>query len=209
MNPRVSFLALSEAVQRSPLRLLRCAEAILAATVVGSVMLIFNAKVSADGFSYYGVQRRTLPVLFVGLFASIMLILKAAAQFAQQSSILLANFLRFFCIAVVGIFLTPYSVNALFEWTHKFIGVTLFVSQMVLALHLTFIKSRDGVSYVAIFIQLLGGLLALFSLPDNSLGYQFEGQVIFQMGFFILINHVVKQEERVSMETVSDTDPLA
>ncbi len=172
-------------------------------------MLIFNAKVSADGFSYYGVQRRTLPVLVVGLSVSITLILKAATQFARQSSILLANFLRFFCIAVIGIFLTPYSVNALFEWTHKFIGVVLFSAQMVLALHLAFIKSRDGVSYVAIYIQLLGGLLALFSLPDNSLGYQFEGQIIFQMGFFILINHVVKQEEQVSMGTVSGTDPSA
>jgi len=201
VNPRASLLALSEAVQQSPLRLLRCAEATLAATVAGCVALIFNAKVSTDGISYYGVQRRTLPVLVVGLLVSIPLMLKAAAQFANRSSVLLANFLRFFCIAIIGIFLTPYSVNALFEWTHKFIGVTLFSSQMLLALHLTLVKGRDAISYVAMLVQLLGGLLALFSLPHDSLGFQFEGQVIFQIGFFVLINHVLKQENYISRET--------
>jgi hypothetical protein len=102
---------------------------------------------------------------------------------------LISKLLKFFCGAAIGLLLTPYSINTYFDFVHKTIGTTLFVVQLGLSLYLAE-QVKDWPSWIAVSLEVVGGLAALLSLPHNSLGYQFEGQLIFQIGFFTLINHV-------------------
>jgi len=159
--------------------------------VIGCALLEFNDQVSIDGMSYYGVHRKTIPILVLGLLVSIIFFLKAASRFDTPGvghSISMA--LKVFVSAAIALFLTPYSVNNYFDLAHKAIGTALFLWQLTLSLDWTLGRVRDRISWLAILLEVVGGLAALLSLPTNSLGYQLEGQLLFQIGFFTLLNHV-------------------
>jgi hypothetical protein len=191
VQPKGKFLTRRQTLELSAFGHLYLAELALAMTVFGCTLLAFNETVSRDGLSYYGVHRKTIPLLFLGLSVSIVFLLRAAKGFDSPGpSHLISKSLRFFCVAAVGLLLTPYSINDYFGLAHKAIGTTLFLGQLGLSLYLTLKQARNWANWFALSLQFAGGFTALLSLPNDSLGYQFEGQVLFQLGFFALLNHV-------------------
>lgn len=77
--------------------------------VIGCTIIEFNDQVSSDGMSYYGVHRKTIPILVLGLSASIVFFLKAASRFdAPGPGHLISKALKFFSAAVMALLLTPY-----------------------------------------------------------------------------------------------------
>lgn len=170
------------------------AELTLAMTVIGCTLVEFNDAVSTDEMSYYGVHRKTIPILVLGLSLSIVFFLKAASRFdVPGAGHLISKALKFVSAAAITLVLTPYSVNTYFDLLHKTIGTTLFLGQLGLSLHWIVERSRDRIGWFAVLLQAVGGLVALLSLPHQSLGFQFEGQILFQIGFFSLLNHVSKE----------------
>ena len=83
------------------------AEFTLAMTVIGCALVEFNDAVSSDGMSYYGVHRKTIPILVLGLSLSIAFFLKAASRFdAPGAGHLISKALKFFSGAAITILLT-------------------------------------------------------------------------------------------------------
>jgi hypothetical protein len=133
---------------------------------------------------------------------SIVFLLKAAKGFdSPGTGQLISKSLKLFCGAAIGLLVTPYSINNYFDLAHKTIGTTLFLAQLGLSLYLIS-NQGDWTKWFAVSLQFVGGLAALLSLPHNSFGYQFEGQVLFQIGFFVLLNHVSKGIGRDSNQLV-------
>jgi hypothetical protein len=101
-------------------------ELTLAITVIGCTVLAFNPTVSSDGLSYYGVHRKTIPLVLLGLSVSIVFLLKAAKGFdSPGTGQLISKSLKLFCGAAIGLLVTPYSINNYFDLAHKTIGTTL------------------------------------------------------------------------------------
>ncbi|OIQ77312.1 hypothetical protein GALL_409970 [mine drainage metagenome] len=206
MYRRGRFQDFGHALGRSGVGSLYLGELALSLTVLGCIIRVFNDQVSTDGLSYYGVHRETIPILIVGLSVCMIWFLRASRQFdAPGLGHSVSKSIRIFMIAVLMIYLTPYSINNDFDLAHRTIGTLLFLWQLALSLDWTLGRARDPVSWLAIALELTGGLIALLALSVQTHGYQFEGQLIFQIGFFMLLNHVSKELRPVSKGIVSSS----
>lgn len=195
-----------QALGRSGVGSLYLGELALALTILGCMLRVFNNQVSSDGMSYYGVHRKTIPILIVGLSVCTIWFIKASRQFDVPGvGHSVSKSIRIFLAAVFMIFITPYSVNNDFDLAHRAIGTLLFLWQLALSLEWTLGRARDLVSWLAISLELTGGLIAFLALSVETHGYQFEGQLIFQIGFFLLLNHVSKELRPVSKGIASNS----
>ncbi len=101
------------------------------------------------------------------------------------------------CFRVVGagailLLLTPYTAGTFFNWAHMTIGATFFLAQMATSAYMYIKLPKDFWLSSAILVQLFGGILAMLSLPDNLLALMLQGEVLFQIGFALLVNRTLK-----------------
>ena len=178
-------------------------EAVLLLTIFVCTVIIWNSKVNVYGISYFGVKAPTLPVVALGFVGGGIMLIMASRKFPSRAPYVLVKWtLRIVSVGIVLLLLTPYTVDTFFNWTHMLLGAAIFVTELYTGGILCFRHMRDRISKWAFGIQFLGGLLAMFSLPDNMLNFMIEGEVIFQLGFMVILNHLLRTEPSMIGEPI-------
>jgi len=158
-------------------------------------------QVDAYGISYYLVHLDTFVVLALGFVGCIVALLVEARDLEGDG---LARVLRWsfraMAVLLALIMCTPYTWNTFFNWAHMTAGAMLFVLQLLLSGWLTIrYLSRKAFNWAMILLQVTGGLLAMWSLPDNGINLLLQGEVIFQAGFTLLLlyslSHLLSEAE--------------
>ncbi len=177
----------------TPRHQLVASEIVLLATVLVCTIMIWNDNVNIYGISYFGVTTPTLPVVAIGFVVGSLILITASKKLPDFAPYRLVKFtLRVVSVGIVLLLLTPYTVDTFFNWTHMILGGVIFAIEMYTGAVICFRHLPDRVSRIALGIQFLGGLLAMFSLPDHMLNFMLEGEVIFQLGFMVSLNHLLQ-----------------
>lgn len=170
-------------------------EIILLLTVMVCTIMIWNNNVNVYGISYFGVTTPTLPIVAIGFVAGSAILIMASRKlpsFAPYGLVRLT--LRVVSVGIVLLLLTPYTVDTFFNWAHMSLGAIIFAIEMYTGAVLCFRHMHDLLSKWALALQFFGGVLAMFSLPNNMLNFMLEGEVIFQLGFMVLLNHLLRTQ---------------
>jgi len=158
-------------------------------------------QVDAYGISYYLVHLDTFVILALGFIGCVVALLHEARDLPGDG---LERLLRWSFRAMAGllvaIMITPYTWNTFFNWAHMTVGAMLFVLQLALSIWLTIrYLPRKVLNWAMILLQFVGGLLAMWSLPDNGINLLIQGEVIFQAGFTLLLlysmSHLIVETE--------------
>jgi FtsH-binding integral membrane protein len=158
-------------------------------------------QVDAYGISYYLVHLDTFVILTLGFIGCVVALLLEARDLPGDG---LERLLRWSFRAMAGllvaIMITPYTWNTFFNWAHMTVGAMLFVLQLALSIWLTIrYLPRKVLNWAMILLQFVGGLLAMWSLPDNGINLLIQGEVIFQAGFTLLLlysmSHLIVETE--------------
>ncbi|MDA8385174.1 MAG: hypothetical protein M0Z88_02785 [Actinomycetota bacterium] len=167
------------------------AELAMAVTLAACMAISYGTAASTYGVSYYGVHFDTLWIIAVGFLATSYLLFRSAAAIDRDGApamVLLS--LKVLAIGLVALLVTPYTVDTFFNWTHMIIGTTVFGVQMAVGVVLAFKVLGDRLGWIGVAIQFAGGVIAALSLPDHMLNYMLQGEIVFQVGFAILLNHL-------------------
>lgn len=143
------------------------------------------------GISYFGVQWETVSLYAIGLVGVATFTRRAlrSAAFALPTPGRVRQIADGFALLVYGVILTPYPVSPVLSWLHRGFGSALFVLQLALAGRLV-VWTRDSLAAAFLLIQLIGGILATgYVLRDE--GYLVEAQLLFQLGFGVVVVRTV------------------
>lgn len=165
-----------------PIRQLMYALACLMLGIVVCVLLKPHGLLANSGISYYGTFRITLASYAIALLGSAWFTYRAGHLLLVSSLAVQRLACYSFSVLIVGIFLTPYSLNSVFDWTHTILGSILFAGQLLLTGWLT-VQSKYRPSLTCFWIlELLAGIMCAIyvRLPQ---GYLIEFQVLFQVMF--------------------------
>ncbi|MDA8262852.1 MAG: hypothetical protein M0Z47_08475 [Actinomycetota bacterium] len=183
----------------SGLRLLVGAELAMAVTLAACMAISYGKAASTYGVSYYGVHLDTLWILAVGFMTtSYLLYSSARAVDPRDPPAMVSLSLKVLAVGLIALLLTPYTVDTFFNWTHMIIGASIFGLQMAVGAVLAFKVLDDRLGWLGVAVEFGGGVLAALSLPDHMLTYMLQGEIIFQVGFAILVNHLFAGQIRSS-----------
>lgn len=169
--------------------------------LLADTLLWPTKQVDAYGISYYLVHLDTFVVLALGFIGCIVaLLLEARDLQGNGLERTLRWSFRAMAALLVAIMITPYTWNTFFNWAHMTVGAMLFVLQLLLSGWLTIrYLPRKAFNWAMILLQVTGGLLAMWSLPDNGINVLIQGEVIFQAGFTLLLlyslSHLIAEVE--------------
>ena len=144
-----------------------------------------DPTVENDGISFYGVYPPTIPLL-IGAFAAGGVGLWRSAGALGTRWPALASALRAVASGLGLLLLTPYSLNAVFNWSHMTIGVVMALVQGGITIALVRRDPRVG-TWAIFSLQLAGGLLAAVSLPAWPVAYLLQGEIVYEIGFGIAV----------------------
>lgn len=153
-----------------------------------SILLRPDSLTVNHGLSFFGVEPATiLPYAFALLLCGWFVfrtaqVLSSEPGVSQAAAIWLMALLP----PLLGILLTPYSINPTFGDLHELFGTILFLLQLVLVGWLLVVAQRDWLAYLLMAGQIIGGVVALLSL-NNSLMFEIQGQLVFQFGFTLSV----------------------
>ena len=183
----------------SGLRLLVGAELAMAVTLAACMAISYGKAASTYGVSYYGVHLDTLWILAVGFMTtSYLLYSSARAVDPRDPPAMVSLSLKVLAVGLIALLLTPYTVDTFFNWAHMIIGASIFGLQMAVGAVLAFKVLDDRLGWLGVAVEFGGGVLAALSLPDHMLTYMLQGEIIFQVGFAILVNHLFAGQIRSS-----------
>ena len=180
---------------RRSIRLLIEAQLCLIAGLGVCVIIKPHGLLADDGISYYGIYKATIVPYAFALLGAGWCTFEAARRLPSMSRRPLRLALQGFAAATVGLTLTPYSVNSLFDWAHTTLGAILFASQLILTGWLS-VKLRRQWLFVCLWaLELLAGIAcAIYVLPSS--GYLIEFQILFQLLYTIFVVLYLVRTER-------------
>ncbi len=150
--------------------------------------LLHNASVEIYGISEFGVHIDTAIPLGIGLFIASFNIWAVANHLRSKATdAAVAQSFRAISILIVLIVLTPYAIDTIFNWIHMVIGTLLFLDQLALSIHVIKVCNRETKLVLLFALEIFGGILAALSLPNHMLSYMFQGEVLFQIGFALIL----------------------
>lgn len=179
-------------------------EIVLLLSVMICTVMIWNNNLNIYGISYFGVTTPTVPIIAIGFVAGgILLILASRKIPGTPPHGLIRMTLRIVSVGLIMLLLTPYTLDTFFNWTHMAMGSMIFIIELYTGGVICFKYQRDRLSKYALAIQFLGGVIAAFSLPDNMLNLMLEGEVVFQLGFILLLNHILRTQPAAEASPLS------
>ena len=149
------------------------------------MFLLPDAIQTNDGISYYGVHIETVLPFTLGLLATAWY----SFNIVRTSKGLLSREVRFLTAAVgallVGLVVTPHTLNTFFWAMHVMLGVLLFFTQYILMTWLMVTMRRDT---TGVLLVVLTGAVTLFTgyYLSSAVGYLIFGQLLFQALFVIV-----------------------
>ncbi|MDA8373196.1 MAG: hypothetical protein M0Z91_02895 [Actinomycetota bacterium] len=185
------------------LRLLVGGELAMAVTLVACMGVSYSQAASTYGVSYYGVHLDTLWILALGFIATSYLLYRSAKSIDPASPPAGVSLsLKVLAVGLIALLLTPYTAGTFFNWTHMIIGASVFGLQMAVGAILAFKVLADRLGWLGLVIEFSGGVLAALSLPDHMLTCMLQGEIVFQVGFVIILNHLLAgQIRRIAVES--------
>ena len=150
------------------------------------------------GISNYGVNPVTIIPYSLGFLSSITFLILASNSLIKKSGrlrIQAAWLLRAAAFLQLTLLVIPDSKNSLIRYTHVGVGMTLFVSEFVIALWLILRTNLSSWNNLVITVQAIAGISAFFSL-GHSLSLEAPSQLLFQLAFMTVCIEAVKQLEK-------------
>jgi hypothetical protein len=147
-------------------------------------LLIDHSRVAEnDGISFYGVDARTLPLLFTGFVVASFGLWRTAAHFSTVNAPALTVVgLRIVSVGLFVLLATPFNRGTIMNWAHMSTGVSLAIIQAAITV-LLLSRRLTSRSVFGAALQLLGGLVAAASLPDWHFQYLLQGEILYEIGF--------------------------
>ena len=141
----------------------------------------------SEGISFYGVYHRTIVILALAFVVAAGGLWRAAGHYASLGApALIVVGVRAVALGLFVVIATPFNQGTFLNWTHMTAGVAMALVQGAITIALVRRASRL-VTWSAFSVQLAGGLLAAFSLPDWHFPYMLAGEVIYQAGFAVAL----------------------
>lgn len=147
-----------------------------------------HGLVANDGISYYGIFRHTVGPYALALMGMAFWTRRALHLAAPLSPApaYLRGMATWMAAMSVGVVLTPYSLNIVFDWAHTLLGAAVFVLQLVLGLRMLSWSGGDAWMTAFLVAQFCSGVFAaVFVLPKQ--GFLIQGQLAFQLAFGALL----------------------
>ncbi len=164
---------------------LAATQAIFFTLLAWCVAIDHSATAQTDGISFYGVYHRTIVLLALAFVAAAWGLWRAAGDYASLSAPAFTVYgVRVVALGLFVVIATPFNQGTFLNWTHMTAGVAMALVQAGITITLVRRFSRPA-SWSAFVVQLFGGLLAAFSLPDWHFPYMLAGEVIYQAGFAV------------------------
>jgi hypothetical protein len=183
-------------------RNLLTAAAVMAAGVLICIDQAPKPLDTTDGLSWFGVNRETVVVYGLTMVVTSLLLVRVAAMLSAVPELRPLRLGLLGCATLMPLMVaTPYTVDAVFNWTHMTIGAVLFVLQILVAVWLWWVRARTAAVGALLTVQVLGGVVCFSSLVDLN-DAMLYGQLVFQVAFTaciaIGIAAAVSGRERVS-----------
>ncbi|HVA69831.1 MAG TPA: hypothetical protein VNF08_00705 [Acidimicrobiales bacterium] len=172
-----------ESLQHRALRLVLATQVFFFAALAWCVILVHDHVAQNAGISYYGVHHRTVGIAVVAYVAAAIGLWRTSTLFRiGQLDPLIWLGLRVVAVVLILLLLTPYTGGPFLNWTHMTVGI--FGALIQLAISITLLRRYGSLLAILGFsIQLVGGILGAFSLPDWRFEYLLYSQIIFEFGF--------------------------
>lgn len=141
-----------------------------------------HGLIADNGISYYGTFLNTVFPYSLGILGAAYFFYRSAQEAAYPIKLCLKICSYF----MVGVCLTPYTINNFFNWAHIAVSSAVFVVELLLGLWLV-VKPKYS-AYVMLFwlLMLLSGIAsAIYLLPSK--GYLLETQLLYQASFGLLV----------------------
>ena len=140
------------------------------------------------GVSYFGTNPTTVPAYVIGLLLTGYFLVKAAHALPQHAAPFrtLSEILLILAILVVGVCLTPYSVDAVFDWAHVTASMVLFIVELGLAIWLVVGPCR-GTRAAGLLAFQVGGALIAFLSELRIVHHMLLGETLTQLAFGALL----------------------
>ncbi|MHB8827476.1 MAG: hypothetical protein ACYC5Z_07415 [Acidimicrobiales bacterium] len=169
------------------LRSLASTQAVFFVLLAWCVGIDHSALAQNEGISFYGVYHRTILLLALAFVVAAGGLWRAAGHYASLGApALIVVGVRAVALGLFVVIATPFNQGTFLNWTHMTAGVVMALVQGAITVALVRRASRL-VSWSAFSVQLAGGLLAAFSLPDWHFPYMLAGEVIYQAGFAVAL----------------------
>jgi hypothetical protein len=153
--------------------------------VIVSCIIKPHGLLANCGVSYFGIYAVTLVPYLVSLIGPAILFV-LAAQLLGNKNELMKNFLWAFAILLIGLAITPYSINSFVSALHTTFGSILFASQLLLSGIIAIeYKHHQSLTYLWIIEFIAGVMCALYITPQK--GYLIEYQAAFEIAFSTIL----------------------
>ena len=147
------------------------------------LLISHSATTEHDGISYFSVRADTLPIIVLG-YGSVTVGMLVAARRLPNDDLgrRLALPLRGMPACFAALLLTPFNKGTALNWTHMTLGVTLAISQAAVTIWVLAVLPALRVLLAAV-VQLVGGVVAAWSMPTTSFNFLLQGELLFNVGF--------------------------
>lgn len=155
--------------------------------LVWCITIDHSSIAETDGISFYGVYHRTIVILLIGYSIAALGLWRVSSYYADAGAPApMVGGTRAIGLGLFALLATPYNQGAFLNWTHMTAGVVMALVQLAIAIALL-ARQRTSRIVVAFAVQLGGGLLAAASLPSWHFAYLLAGEMIYEVGFGIIL----------------------
>jgi hypothetical protein len=162
--------------------------------LLGCAILRPHGLVANEGISYYGVYQRTIVAYFVALFGSAYFSFLVSVKITQPKLFKVRVALILISLFTLAVLSTPDTISTLVEHIHETCGALLFITQLLLSGWLIYKSGYNLVITGLALLELAGGI-ASFIWLEAVHGYLLESQVVFQLGFGLLMIYALPKLE--------------
>jgi hypothetical protein len=189
-------------MKKKAVRLLVWSQVIFILTIL--VCFVINPEVVLKNYalSVYGTQLKTVVPYAVGFVVSAFLVVKTAQTLPKDTLLnrRLSRLLLVLAVLLLGVLLTPFTLNSVFWHLHGYVTFALFITELGTGLWLV-IKTREDLLDIILYTaQVTGFIVSILSLGEISiLHFLVFGQLIAVCGFAGLLTRAVSRIEQVKI----------
>lgn len=164
-------------------RLLLITQGVFFTLLTWCILRAHDFAARSAGISYYGAHHQFVLVAVVGYGVAAIGLWRVATLFKRGGvHPLVCLGMRTVAVMLILLLLTPYNEGAVLNWTHMSVGVCGALVQLAIAIALIKrVGTRAAIGGFA--VQLFGGVVGAFSLPDWRFQVLLYSEMIFELGF--------------------------
>lgn len=177
----------ANALQGRAVRVLLTTQALFFVALAWCIYLQHGFEARSAGISYFGVNHRTVFFAIVGYVIAAVGLWRTSRLFIEGGlDPLLALGLKLVAAMLLLLLVTPYTGGTFLNWAHMTFGVVGALVQLVISYALLR-RSGSIAAITGTSIQLAGGIIGAFSLPDWKFQILLYGELMFELGFCLVL----------------------